>query len=217
LLPSRVVGPLLLVTIFAQGYLSMGFQLVASRLLAPVFGTTLTVWASIISTFLAAFALGALIGGLTSRMAARRVRTTILVVGMVGTAGFVFTARFGHAVVEALDAWAANMALSLASSCLILFLIPVAAMSSVLPITTEALIIGGRPGGLSSGLIYAVSTFGNIGGVLFTAFFMIPYFPTSVILVFWCISAMLCFAILYALLANVPFDSAPRRERSGAV
>lgn len=50
-----------------QGFLSMGFQLVATRVVAPYFGASLIVWAFVISTFLAAFSLGAFLGGLCSQ------------------------------------------------------------------------------------------------------------------------------------------------------
>ena len=52
-----------------QGFLGMGFQLVASRLLAPYFGTTLIVWAFLISSFIAAFSIGSFFGGSLSRLA----------------------------------------------------------------------------------------------------------------------------------------------------
>jgi hypothetical protein len=205
LLPSTLVAPLLLLAVFAQGFLSMGFQLVASRLLAPVFGTTLFVWAFIISTFLAAFSAGALIGGLASRLPANRVRVATGIVLLVGTGGFFFTAEFGHPIILKLDSMTANMALSLGGSCLVLFLVPTAAMSCVLPITIEAMIVRGVRGGLSSGVIYSVSAFGNIAGVMTTAFLLIPHFPTSRILVFWSGAALACFVLLYILLLQIAF------------
>ena len=56
------------------GVLSMGFQLLASRLLNPHFGSSIIVWAWLISTFLAAFSLGSMLGGWISNLptAARR-------------------------------------------------------------------------------------------------------------------------------------------------
>jgi hypothetical protein len=209
LLPPALITPLLLLAVFAQGFLSMGFQLVGSRLLAPVFGTTLFVWAFIISTFLAAFSVGALVGGLASCLTARRVSVATGIVGLVGTGGFVFTAELGHPIIVKLDSMTANMALSLGGSCLILFLVPTAAMSCVLPITIEALIVRGVRGGLSSGVIYAVSTFGNIAGVMTTAFLLIPHFPTSRILVFWSGAATACFVALYILISQVAFREMP--------
>ena len=204
----RWIAPALLAAIFAQGFLSMGFQLVASRLLAPVFGTTLFVWATIISTFLAAFSLGALGGGLCSRMRAGRIRAALVAIGIVGAGGFAFTAGFGRVVIEQLDAMTGEVAVSLGGACLALFLVPTAAMSCVLPIITEALIVRGTPGGLSTGVVYAVSTFGNIAGVMTTAFWLVPHLATSRILSLWAVSAAACFVAFYLVIAAVPFPDA---------
>jgi len=51
-----------------QGFISMGFQLVGSRLLYPYFGSSVIVWAFLISTFLAAFSIGSIMGGLLTRL-----------------------------------------------------------------------------------------------------------------------------------------------------
>src|SRR6187399_334032 len=51
------------------GILSMGFQLLASRLLSPHFGSSIIVWAWLISTFLAAFSIGSMLGGWNSNRA----------------------------------------------------------------------------------------------------------------------------------------------------
>ena len=209
LLWRALIAPLLLLTVFVQGYLSMGFQLVASRLLAPVFGTTLFVWAFIISTFLAAFSGGALVGGLLSRLNAHRIRVATVVLGLVGSGGLAFTAELGHATIVKFDSLTAYMAISLGGSCLVLFLVPTAAMSCVLPIMIEALIVKGVRGGLSSGVIYAVSTFGNIAGVMTTAFLLIPHFPTSRILVFWSGATAACFIAIYILISQVEFREMP--------
>src|SRR5437764_6801079 len=52
--------------VFCLGMLSMGLQLVASRVLAPFFGSSIFVWASLITTFLAAFSAGSFIGAAVS-------------------------------------------------------------------------------------------------------------------------------------------------------
>ena len=57
------------VVVITLGILSMGFQLLASRLLNPHFGSSISVWAWLISTFLAAFSAGSMIGGWLSNLA----------------------------------------------------------------------------------------------------------------------------------------------------
>ena len=53
-----------------MGILSMGFQLLGSRLLNPHFGSSIIVWAWLISTFLAAFSAGSILGGWISNLPA---------------------------------------------------------------------------------------------------------------------------------------------------
>ena len=55
--------------VFVSGAALMGLEIVGSRVLAPVFGTSLFVWGALITTFLAALALGYALGG---RLADRR-------------------------------------------------------------------------------------------------------------------------------------------------
>ncbi len=87
LLKSRVVARnLTYVTLIAfhtlvvvLGILSMGFQLLASRLLNPHFGSSIIVWAWLISTFLLAFSLGSMLGGwISCQPAARRARLQVV-------------------------------------------------------------------------------------------------------------------------------------------
>ena len=55
----------------AAGAVVMALEIIASRVLAPAFGSSVYVWGSIISVFLAALALGYALGG---RLADRRRR-----------------------------------------------------------------------------------------------------------------------------------------------
>ncbi len=57
---------LLFSLVFCLGMLSMGLQLVALRVLASFFGNSIFVWASLITTFLAAFSTGSFIGAVVS-------------------------------------------------------------------------------------------------------------------------------------------------------
>ncbi|MGD0721400.1 MAG: fused MFS/spermidine synthase [Roseiarcus sp.] len=195
---SALVG----VCAFLQGFLSMGFQLVATRLLAPFFGSTLFVWSFVISTFLAAFSLGALVGGLLSQMPRRRLMARLVALVLVGLAGYLVTATLGHAILRAIDAGLDNVFVALGVSSFALFFFPVLCLSALLPIFTEALVGSGLRGGLSTGVVYAISTLGNITGVMATAFVLIPSFATSTILQGWTAAAAVCFALFVWLIGG---------------
>jgi hypothetical protein len=191
----RRLGALVCVAAFFQGFLSMGFQLVATRLLAPFFGSTLFVWSFVISTFLAAFSVGALLGGLFSQLPPKQLMTNLIGLVLIGLAGYGVTATQGHAILQLVDARLDNVFLALGLSCFLLFFFPVTFLSALLPIFTEALVAAGARGGMSTGVVYGVSTLGNITGVMATAFVLIPSFATSTILLGWTAAATLCFSM----------------------
>ena len=85
------------------GILSMGFQLLASRLLNPFFGSSLIVWAWLISTFLAAFSLGSIIGGWISNAPQSQRERSQWIVGAIAVGSLAFTAFLGRAMLAQIE------------------------------------------------------------------------------------------------------------------
>ncbi|MGH8017461.1 MAG: fused MFS/spermidine synthase, partial [Opitutaceae bacterium] len=171
--------------VFVLGVLSMGFQLLASRLLNPHFGSSIIVWAWLISTFLAAFSLGSICGGWISNLPARRRARARAITACLGVASLALTAFLGRNLLGWLELHLTNMNTGLLVSCAALFFVPVTSLSTFGPQCVQFLASRGRAPGQSSGLIYGVSTIGNIGGVMLTAFIFIPRFPVSALLHIW--------------------------------
>ena len=180
--------------VFALGVLSMGLQLLASRLLAPWFGTSIIVWGFLIATFLAAFALGSFLGGLISQIAPARRPRAMALVAAVNSLSFGFLAFAGRAAIDALDLAVSNIYAGVALACVGLFMIPVITTSAWLPIVIQLISKRAEDAGFSAGLAYAVSTAGNIAGVLATAFILIPRVPVSQLFIAWWASASLLLA-----------------------
>jgi hypothetical protein len=198
MIPRLTMQLTIIVAALLQGFLSMGFQLVATRVVAPFFGATLIVWAFVISTFLAAFSAGAFVGGACSRLGGAAIERSMQAIGLAGVAGFVVNAEFGHALLSVIDRHVHSLAVGLGLACVVLFLLPVAALSAMLPIFTEVLVKGGNRSGVSTGLIYGVSTMGNILGVMTTAFLLIPRLHTTTMLAGWAVAAAICFTLFGA-------------------
>ncbi len=175
---------LILLGIFALGFFSMGFQLLGSRLLAPHFGSSLIVWAFLISTFLAAFSSGSLFGGWVSRLSYNPKRRGVWIIVILQMISLGFTALYGKEFLRLVEA-VASIRLGLMIACPSLFFIPVMMLSAFLPLATETLARSGFAAGPASGLTYGLSTVGNIGGVMGTAFLLIPNFRVSHLLVAW--------------------------------
>jgi hypothetical protein len=201
--PNRGVSRVFFYTlVVVLGILSMGFQLLASRLLSPHFGSSLIVWAWLISTFLAAFSLGSIIGGGISNAAkAQRERAQIIAAVLaVGTLGF--TAFFGRLALDQVEIAFTELTTGLLISCLGLFFLPVTMLSSFGPQCVQHLAALGTPPGKASGLVYGVSTLGNIAGVMLTAFVLIPHFPVSTLLYGWLGVAVLSLGSLLVILRS---------------
>ena len=176
---------LTLLGIFALGFFSMGFQLVGSRLLAPHFGSSLIVWAFLISTFLAAFSVGSLFGGWVSGLPNNRRVGGVRIIVILQTVSLGFTAGYGKKFLRLVETGVESIPLGLLVACPALFFIPVMMLSAFLPLAIQALARGGTRAGPAAGLCYGLSTIGNIAGVMGTAFLLIPSFRISHLLIAW--------------------------------
>ncbi len=182
------------------GILSMGFQLLASRLLNPHFGSSLIVWAWLISTFLAAFSLGSIVGGWISNAPTPQRERAQLVGAVLAVLSLAFTAFFGRSVLDQIEIAFTELTTGLLISCLGLFFLPVTMLSSFGPQCVQHLAALGTPPGKASGLVYGVSTLGNIAGVMLTAFVLIPHLPVSTLLYLWLGVAVLSLGALIVIL-----------------
>ena len=182
------------------GILSMGFQLLASRLLNPFFGSSLIVWAWLISTFLAAFSVGSILGGwISNAPTSQRIRAQ-WIAGAVAVGSLAFTAFLGRAVLGQIEIAFTEITTGLLVACLGLFFLPVTTLSSFGPQCVQFLAGRGTPPGKASGLVYGVSTLGNIAGVMLTAFVLIPHLPVSTLLYLWLGVALVNLSCLIILL-----------------
>ncbi len=184
----------------------MGFQLLASRLLNPHFGSSIIVWAWLISTFLAAFSIGSMVGGVISNLPPDARRRGQLAGAILAIVTLAFTAVYGRAMLGHIEEAFPEVSTALLVSCLGIFFLPVTALSLFGPQCVQFLASRGTPPGKASGIVYGVSTLGNIAGVMLTAFALIPHLPVSTLLYVWLGVAVLSLAALVRLL-RVPVSS----------
>ncbi len=186
------------------GILSMGFQLLGSRLLNPHFGSSIIVWAWLISTFLAAFSTGSILGGWISNLPPERRGRTQVAASVVGILALAFTTFLGRTALGWIELQFENISVGLLVSCFGLFFLPVAVFSSFGPQCVQFLAARGRAPGSASGLVYGVSTVGNIAGVMITAFLLIPNLAVSTLLQLWLSVALFSSASLLLILRLPP-------------
>lgn len=121
------------VVVVTLGILSMGFQMLGSRLLSPHFGSSIDVWACLISTFLAAFSIGSMAGGWISNLPDEVRRRWRLVCAVVALGTLAFAAVGGRAFIGQVEISVTSPILGVLASCVGLFLAPVTALSTFSP------------------------------------------------------------------------------------
>ena len=158
----------LAVAVFAAGMTSLAVELLASRLLGNVFGTSNLVWANIIGLILVYLTAGYFIGG---RWADRspNPRTFYSLLAWAAFAACLVplvaqpVLRLAAQAVANLDA--AVMGGSFLSV-LVLFAVPVTLLGCVSPFAIRLALTDSRKAGQVSGRMYAISTLGSIVGTV---------------------------------------------------
>lgn len=156
--------------VFVSGAILMALEMVASRFLAPQYGNSIVVWASLISVFLAGLSIGYWLGGTSADrwpslngVAAVLIAASGCVLAVPLTAQWIFT-------IAPSDVRTGSLVASI-----LLFLAPTVLMGSVSPYAIRLDAADHERLGRSSGKLYAISTCGSIFGTIATAFWLIPH------------------------------------------
>lgn len=157
------------VAVFVSGVTSMGLEILAGRIIAPQFGSSIYTWGSIITVFLAALSLGYWQGGKRAQTASNRRMSWIL----LGTAGYVAIVVYASDQLL-LSASALPLPARYASlpAVLILFGPPTYLLGFISPYSAELSMKEGT--GEASGHVYALGTIGSIVGAGATTYLLIP-------------------------------------------
>jgi sugar lactone lactonase YvrE len=162
----------LLASLFTIGFALMGFEMLGSRYLNPYFGSGITTWACLISVVLISMMIGYYAGGwaVDRRPGVGLLAGCILLAGLaMGTVPLFADPMMLYFLETRGDGFVAVLTASLAISFL-----PVALISACSPCVVKLLLQNIETGGKTTGLVYAVSTAGNVAGTLVTTFWLIP-------------------------------------------
>lgn len=157
---------------FIEGGCVMATELLGAKMLAPYFGSSLNVWASVLAITLGGLAAGYFLGGMLS-FKSKNPLTLFYV--LLGAAAFTILMPFSSKFIL----WAIGMnsldpAVIVSSIC-ILFP-PVFMMGMVSPLIIRAVTIDVDQSGKAAGAIYAISTVGGIIATFAFGFYVIPEF-----------------------------------------
>jgi spermidine synthase len=157
------------------GAVVMALEIIASRVLAPHFGSSVYVWGSIISVFLAALALGYALGG---RLADRAPTLPALGLALLGAAGCqAVLLLLGEPLAAALGTATGGSPGGTLLATAVLFGPPSVLLATVSPWAVK---LAGRDLsrlGDTAGRLFAVSTAGSLAGTLGCTFVLIPRLP----------------------------------------
>jgi spermidine synthase len=156
--------------VFASGVASMGLEILAGRMVAPQFGSSIYTWGSVIGVSLAALSLGYHYGG---KRAAERATSRRLVRLLLWTAAYVAVLVFaGDRLVAATAAVPLPSRFASLPAVTLLFGPPTYLLGFVSPYAAE--LSGTEAVGEASGRVYAVGTVGSILGAFGTTFVLVP-------------------------------------------
>lgn len=164
---------LLLTLSFIEGGTVMSCELIGAKLMAPYFGTSLYVWASVLGLTLGGLTLGYFIGGRLSNK-------------YQGSYKLLFKVLIAASILFIIMPWSSRLIMNTLVelpleigtiiSLLIYLVPPLAFMGMVSPLIINLLTLEASMAGNNAGKVYAIST---LGGILFTflmGFWVIPKF-----------------------------------------
>lgn len=174
-------APFLRLLVFTGGFASIGVELTTSRLVAPYFGSSTFIWASLIGVTLAFLSLGYFLGG---RVADRRPDPAILyalaVVAAVAIAAIPIVSRpLLHGSLVAFSQLDAGAFYGTLAGTLLLLAPPVTLLGFVSPFAIRLLVADVATAGTTAGTLYALSTLGSIAGSFVPVLVLIPLLGTA--------------------------------------
>ncbi len=165
---------------FVGGFVIMSLELLGGRVLAPYFGSSIYVWGSIITVFMASLSIGYLLGGRWSLTNPSLLRFGYLFLG--GAALLYPLVHFSEpAMVWIFDRIEDPRYGSLATSCL-LFVLPTVMLGMISPYSVRLLVRNTEESGNVAGRLYFASTLGSTLGTLGTSFYFVLWFEIDTIL-----------------------------------
>jgi len=166
--------------VFICGLIVMAFEIIASRILGPFVGTSITVWTSIIGIILLSLSLGYVIGGRLADKKPLHSRLAIIVI-LAGILLILVTIVKNY-IIEGFVELSDNLYVVSVFSSLLLLAPPSILLGMVSPFAARLRIRDLHSSGATVGYLYAISTLGSIAGTLLAGFVLIPFFGTSAIL-----------------------------------
>jgi spermidine synthase len=179
---------------FIEGAAVMAAELCGARLLAPIFGSSLYVWATVMAVTLAALAAGYFAGGRLSRTS--KIPSNALYSILIAASLFLLLMPvFSFYLIPRISYLAFLPAVILSTVLLLFFPVVLLGASSPLFIRLQSGVTSAE--GHVSGMVYAVSTAGGIISTFVCGFYLIPELGLRFTMI--CFGAMLLISVIICL------------------
>jgi predicted membrane-bound spermidine synthase len=176
---SPAAAALVVADVATLGFVTLGFEMVASRILTPLFGSAIYTWATIISIVVAGLMLGYFLGGfIADRIPSFGVAAIIKLVA-AGYLGLVSLLAAGG--LEGMIAGITDDITALFVSGAAVCFPPMFVLGMYSPLSVRLLLREPSDAGKISGGLFAISSLGNIVGTIVTTFVLIPSVGTRAI------------------------------------
>ncbi len=159
------------IAVFGSGWILMGLEILAGRMLTPFFGSEIYVWGSIIGVFLAGLSIGYVLGGVLSKLWPSPWGMAAVLILAAGT--LVPVGGFYDWIAEGVAGWDWSAQWGSLAAAAVLFLPPSVLLGMISPYAVRLTARRMETVGLSAGLLYAIATVGSFLGCILTAFYFI--------------------------------------------
>ncbi len=172
---------LLLLLVFVAGAASLAIEMAASRLLAPDFGSTLFVWASLIGLILLYLTVGYYVGGLLADRYPRPqlfYAISIVAALLIALIPVIAPPILNWALLT-FSTLSSNVFYGSLVSVVLLFALPMILLGCISPFAIRLRVEQVGRAGSNAGLLYAISTAGSIVGTFLPVLVTMPDIGTA--------------------------------------
>ena len=177
------------IILFVVEAICMILELVASRVLAPYFGSSNLVWTSVIGIILASGSIGNYLGGIVAdKPEVNKKFKLILIISAI----LIFIIPFIQTdAIEMIARLFSDIRVGAIFSTIILFFLPSVFLGFLVPMVQKLKLTDLETSGEVSGKVYALATVGGIFGTFIGGFYLVPNFGSIQILFFLAILLVL--------------------------
>ncbi|MCS6971068.1 MAG: fused MFS/spermidine synthase [Planctomycetota bacterium] len=159
------------------GFCLMALEILGARFLYPSFGSSIDVWAAIITVFILSLSIGYVIGG---RLADRSTDNQPLGWVILAAGALYLTLPiYALSVAESFGDLLGQYRFGVLVAGLVLFLVPSLLLGMVSPMLVKLAFVSAERVGRTTGTLYAVGSIGNVLGILVTDYVLLEFVPLN--------------------------------------